>query len=102
MNYSNNSVLDFSHLNWKIEERIKIKDGHFYYKDKQVKFFGTNIGAKYVFPLKSESPGIAKRLAQIGFNLVRFHILIRKSFKTIKIQLWIKKNWISYIICYIA
>ena len=81
MNYSNNSVLDFSHLNWKIEERIKIKDGHFYYKDKQVKFFGTNIGAKYAFPLKSESPGIAKRLAQIGFNLVRFHIFDKEIFQ---------------------
>ena len=74
MNYSNNSVLDFSHLNWKIEERIKIKNGHFYYKDKQVKFFGTNICGKNAFPLKSESPGIAKRIAQLGINLVRFHI----------------------------
>ena len=41
----------------------------------------TNIGAKYAFPLKSESPGIAKRLAQIGFNLVRFHLFDKEIFQ---------------------
>ena len=27
MNYSNDSVIDMSYLNWKIEEKIKIKNG---------------------------------------------------------------------------
>ena len=73
MDYSNNSIIDMSYLNWKIEERIKIKNGHFYYKDKQVKFFGTNVAYKAGFPEKEDSPKIAKRMAQLGINVVRFH-----------------------------
>ena len=71
--YSNKSVLDMSYLNWKIEERIKIKNGHFYYKDKQVKFFGTNVAYSSGFPEKTDAPNIAKRIAQLGINVVRFH-----------------------------
>ena len=72
-NYSSNASIDLSYLNWKIEERITIKDGHFYYKDKQVKFFGTNVAYSSAFPPKDESPYIAKRMAQLGINVVRFH-----------------------------
>ena len=65
MNYSNNSLIDMSYLNWKIEEKIKIKNGHFYYKDKQVKFFGTNVAFASAFPLKEDSPKIAKKNGSI-------------------------------------
>jgi len=73
--YSNKSALDMSYLNWKIEERerIKIKNGHFYYKDKQVKFFGTNVAFSSAFPKKADAPNIAKRMSQLGINVVRFH-----------------------------
>ena len=73
MNYSNDSVLDMSYLNWKIEEKIKIKNGHFYYKDKPVRFFGTNVAYSSAFPEKVDAPYIAKRMAQLGINVVRFH-----------------------------
>ena len=72
-NYSSNATLDLSYLNWKIEDRITIKNGHFYYKEKQVKFFGTNVAFASAFPTKEEAPLIAKRMAQLGINVVRFH-----------------------------
>ena len=72
-NYSSNATLDLSYLNWKIEDRITIKNGHFYYKEKQVKFFGTNVAFSSAFPTKEEAPLIAKRMAQLGINIVRFH-----------------------------
>ena len=59
--YSNKSALDMSYLNWKIEERIKIKNGHFYYKDKQVKFFGTNLEFSAAFPEKIDAPNVTIR-----------------------------------------
>ena len=73
MNYSNNCTIDMSYINWKIEEKIKIKNGHFYYKDKEVKFFGTNVAYSSAFPEKENAPKIAKRMAQLGINVVRFH-----------------------------
>ena len=73
MNYSNNSVIDMSYLNWKIEEKIKIKNGHFYYIGKQVRFFGTNVAYTSAFPEKDDAPFIAKRISQLGINVVRFH-----------------------------
>ena len=72
-NYSVNASIDLSYLNWKIEERIIIKNGHFYYKDKQVRFFGTNVAYSSAFPSKEEAPLISKRMAQLGINIVRFH-----------------------------
>ena len=72
-NYSSKAAIDLSHLNWKIEERITIKNGHFYYRDKLVKFFGTNVAYSSAFPPKEESPLISKRMAQLGINVVRFH-----------------------------
>ena len=73
MDYNNESAIDMSYLNWKIEDRIKIQNGHFYYKDKQVKFFGTNVAYAAGFPSKEYAPKIAKRMAQLGINVVRFH-----------------------------
>ena len=78
MNYSKNCSIDLSYLNWKIEEKIKIKNAHFYYKDKRVRFFGTNICYERAFPEKEDAPLIAKRLAQIGINIVRFHNMDNK------------------------
>ena len=78
-NYSENAIIDLSYLNWKIEERIKIKNGHFYYKDKLVKFFGTNVAFGSAFPTKEEAPLIAKRMAQLGINIVRFHHMDRRD-----------------------
>ena len=79
MNYSKNNIIDMSYLNWKIEERIKIKDGHFYYKNKRVKFFGTNVAFTGCFPEKKDAPNIAKRMAQLGINVVRFHQMDNKD-----------------------
>ena len=79
MDYSNSSSVDLSYLNWKIEERIKIKNGHFYHKDKQVKFFGTNVAFESAFPLKEDAPKIAKRMAQLGINVLRFHHMDNKD-----------------------
>lgn len=79
MDYSENCSIDMSYLNWKIEERIKIKNGHFYYKDKRVKFFGTNVAFDRCFPEKDDAPKISKRLAQIGINVVRFHQMDNKD-----------------------
>ena len=73
MDYSNNSIIDMSYLNWRIEEKIKIKNGHFYYKNKEVKFFGTNVAYAAAFPEKEDAPKIAKRMAKLGINVVRFH-----------------------------
>ena len=72
LDYSNESIIDMSYLNWKIEEKIKVKEGHFYYKDKRVKFFGTNSAFDSSFPLKENASKIAKRLAQLGINIIRF------------------------------
>ena len=85
MNYSNNNSIDLSYLNWKIEERIKIKNGHFYYKDKRVNFFGTNVAFTGCFPDKNDAPKIAKRMAQLGLNVVRFHQMDNKD-------IWLNNN----------
>ena len=58
--YSNKSVLDMSYLNWKIEERIKIKNGHFYYKDKQVKFLVQIWNFQQLFHQKKMLPLLQK------------------------------------------
>ena len=79
MDYSVDSIIDMSYLNWKIEDRIKIKDGHFYYKDKRAKFFGTNVAYRAAFPKKENALQIAKRMAQLGINVVRFHHMDNKD-----------------------
>ena len=73
MDYSDDAIIDMSYLNWKIEDKIKIKNGHFYYKNKRVKFFGTNVAYGAAFPKKENAPLIARRMAQLGINVVRFH-----------------------------
>ena len=84
-NYSSNASLDLSYLNWKIEDRIKVKDGHFYYKNSEVKFFGTNVAYSSCFPSKNSAPLIAKRMAQLGINVLRFHHMDNRD-------IWEKNN----------
>ena len=73
MNFSEKCSIDMSYLNWKIEEKAQIKNEHFYYKNKRVKFLGTNVAFESAIPLKEDSPKISKILAQLRINLVRFH-----------------------------
>ena len=42
MDYSEKCSIDMSYLNKKIEERVQIKDEHFYYKNTRVKLLGIN------------------------------------------------------------
>jgi hypothetical protein len=42
---------------------------------REVRFWGTNIVASACFPEKSQSPAIARQLARLGVNIVRFHFL---------------------------
>lgn len=78
LNEINDSLVDLSFLNQNDDNKIKSivrKNGHFYYNgtETQVRFFGTNVGYKDAFPEKSLAMGIAKRLSQLGINVVRFH-----------------------------
>ncbi|KAK8839346.1 hypothetical protein M9Y10_032282 [Tritrichomonas musculus] len=70
-----NNDLDLSYLNEKLHSRIIIKKGHFYdlKTNKRIRFFGTNVVGADAFPSKDDSPLLAKRMAQLGINLVRFH-----------------------------
>jgi transcriptional regulator of met regulon len=53
---------------------IKVKDGKFVFEDDtSVKFWGTNIVGSNIFIAHEESERLAKRLAKLGCNLVRFH-----------------------------
>jgi hypothetical protein len=53
---------------------IKVEDGHLVFEDgTPAKFWGTNIVAGSCFPKKATADSIAKRLALMGCNLLRFH-----------------------------
>ena len=56
---------------------VTVKDGHFYFKDgKRVKFWGLNLHSNTAcFPSRSQAQDVAKRLAQLGCNIVRMHLL---------------------------
>ena len=55
---------------------LKTKGRHFVFEDgTHVKFWGTNFNGCGCFPEKNYAPVLAKRLAKIGINLVRFHQL---------------------------
>jgi len=41
--------------------------------------FGTNVALEYTFPEKEDAPFIAKRMAQLGINVVRFHGMDNKD-----------------------
>lgn len=56
---------------------VKVKDGHFYFEDgKRAKFWGVNLHSnKACFPTHAQAEDISKRLAQLGCNIVRMHLL---------------------------
>jgi len=67
-------AMDVSWLNQTGTGRITVRDGHFVdEKGKRVRFLGVNFTFSGAFPAKEDAPVIARRLAQLGFNLVRFH-----------------------------
>ena len=55
---------------------LTVKDGDFYFEDGTLgRFWGTNFNGGANFPDQRYSEMIAKRLAKIGVNIVRFHQL---------------------------
>jgi len=55
---------------------LQVQGRHFVFEDgTPVKFWGTNFNGCGCFPEKDYAPKLAKRLAKIGINLVRFHQL---------------------------
>ena len=56
---------------------VTVKDGHFYFENGiRAKFWGVNIHSdKACFPSQKQAEDIAKRLAQLGCNIVRMHLL---------------------------
>lgn len=55
---------------------VQIRDGHFYDgSGKRLRFLATNLTFGDAFPPKELAPRIAKRMAALGINCVRFHHL---------------------------
>lgn len=55
---------------------LKVEGRHFVFEDgTQVRFWGTNLNGNSCFPEKPYAEILAKRLAKIGINMVRFHQL---------------------------
>lgn len=55
---------------------ISIRDGHFADgSGRRIRFFGTNLTATACFPRPEDAPRVARRLAALGFNLVRLHFM---------------------------
>lgn len=53
---------------------VRIKDGHFVDgKGRRLRFLGTNVTFGNAFPDKAQAPLIARRMAALGLNIVRFH-----------------------------
>lgn len=53
---------------------VQIRDGQF--RDgagRRLRFLGTNLCFQYAFPPKELAPAIARRMASLGINIVRFH-----------------------------
>ena len=69
------SPVDLSFLNTPgTQGRISIRDGRFVDpQGNRVRFLGTNVTFSACFPEKEHATAIARRLAQLGFNVVRFH-----------------------------
>lgn len=78
--YCENSKIDFSFLLDKPAGKhgfVTVKDGHFYFEDgTKARFWGVNMHSdKACFPVHIQAEDIAKRLAQLGCNIVRMHLL---------------------------
>lgn len=69
------SPVDLSFLNTAgTQGRISIRDGRFIDPaGGRVRFLGTNVTFSAAFPEKEHAAAISRRLAQLGFNVVRFH-----------------------------
>jgi hypothetical protein len=67
--------MDVSFLNGEpATSRISVKGPHFVdASGKRVRFIGTNVTFSNAFPEKADATKIADRMAQLGFNVVRFH-----------------------------
>ena len=67
--------LDVSFLNsGPAASRISVSGSHFVDEaGKRVRFLGTNVTFSGAFPEKEDAPAIARRMAQLGMNVVRFH-----------------------------
>ncbi|MCD6361578.1 MAG: carbohydrate binding domain-containing protein [Armatimonadetes bacterium] len=53
---------------------VTIRDGHFVDgRGRRIRFLGTNLTFGDAFPDKEMAPRIARRMAQLGINIVRFH-----------------------------
>ncbi len=72
-------AFDLSGLNEKpagVSGRLVVKGEHFVDgKGRPVRLFGTNLTAEANFPDEADAPRIARRLAQLGVNVVRMHFL---------------------------
>jgi len=83
-NYCEGSKIDFGFLLDAPAGKhgfLESRDGHFYFKNgKRAKFWGVNIHSnRACFPAHKQAEGIAKRLAQLGCNIVRMHFLDNKA-----------------------
>lgn len=69
------SPIDVSFLNGgPASRRISVKGEHFVDDSgKRVRFMGVNITFSGCFPEKGQATRVARRLGQLGFNVVRFH-----------------------------
>ena len=80
-NYCKDSKIDFSFLldapAGKHGFLTTGADGHFYFEDgKRAKFWGLNIHSnRACFPTHKQAEDVARRLAQLGCNIVRLHFL---------------------------
>jgi hypothetical protein len=53
---------------------VRIEDGHFVDgRGERIRFLGTNLTFDAAFPDKERAPEIARRMARLGINIVRFH-----------------------------
>ncbi len=67
--------MDVSFLNRDAADgRIRVRGRHFVDEQgRRVRFLGTNVTFSAAFPNKANAPALARRMAQVGFNVVRFH-----------------------------
>ncbi|MBR4219982.1 MAG: cellulase family glycosylhydrolase [Victivallales bacterium] len=62
------------------DKRVSVKNGHFALPDgTPIRFFGSNITFENAFPDKEVAPLLAKRMKQLGFNVLRFHHLDNRN-----------------------
>lgn len=72
---SDDSLASVAFLNQgKADSRISVKGAHYVdERGQRVRFFGSNVCFASAFPSKDVAPLVAKRMQQLGFNMVRFH-----------------------------